>query len=58
MVIVKRTIEPTNCMPLFAQGLPQGSTEHVGFLSSVPIYEFKTVHTLLRTLSSTHVFIF
>ncbi len=50
------TIEPTNCMPLFAQGkimgLPQGtSTEHVGFLSSVPIYEFKTVHTLLRTLS-------
>ncbi len=62
MVIVKRTIEPTNCMPLFAQGkimgLPQGSTEHVGFLSSVPIYEFKTVHTLLRTLSRTHVFIF
>ncbi len=55
MVIVKRTIEPANCMPLFAQGkimgLPQGSTEHVGFLSSVPIYEFKTVHTLLRMLS-------
>ena len=55
MVIVKRTIEPTNCMPLFAQGkimgLPQGSTEHVGFLSSVPIYEVKTVHILLRTLS-------
>ena len=55
MVIVKRTIEQTNCMPLFAQGkimdFPQGSTEQVGFLSSVPIYEFRTVHTLLRTLS-------
>ncbi len=41
MVIVKITIEPTNCMPLFAQGkimgLPQGSTEHVGFLSSVGV---------------------
>ncbi len=53
MVIVKRTIDPTNCMPLFAQGkimgLPQGSTEHVRFLSPVPIYEFKTVHVLLRT---------
>ena len=37
MVTVKRTIEPTNCLPLFAQekimGLPQGSTEHVRFLS-------------------------
>ncbi len=32
-------------------GLPQGSTEHVAFLSSVPIYELKTVHTLLRMLS-------
>ena len=55
MVIVKRIIEPTNCMPLFAKGkimsLSQGSTEHVGFLSCVFIYEFKTVHTLLRTLS-------
>ena len=55
MVIVKRKIEPTNCMLLFTQGkimgLPQGSTEHVGFLCSVPIYEFKTVQTLLMTLS-------
>ncbi len=55
MVIVKRTVEPTNYMRLFAQGkimgLPQGGTERVGFLSSVSIYEFKTVHTLLRTPS-------
>ncbi len=50
MVIVKRTIEPTICMPLFAQGkimgLPQGSTKNDGFLSSVPIFVFKTVHML------------
>ena len=55
MVIVKRTIEPRNCMPLFPQGkimgLSQGNTEHVAFLSSVPIYEFNSLHTLLRTLS-------
>ena len=55
MVIVKRIIEPTNCMPLFAKGkimtLSQGSTEHVGFLRRVLIYELKTVHMLLTTLS-------